>query len=1587
MTGKTTYFIDAGMEKLHVRHTGGNGRRYHDHIYLHRGHLEHFLEGIRKNIRNESKEKAGGNPEIYLTGKLSAQAKNVLGYGKRLHPETVLWQASHNLLMNPPDHLRPVQSLAIIDFSASGFCIAAAHKQEGITPRFIEKNPSCGAGSGINLRRVLEKLNIAADDVDSILKDYLEEDGQALRNALPVRMERCGVFSVSATVSDKNQGLPVEHALAVTMKSEAAKAASRVPRGISRVYLAGGMFRWQFLRNCVADFLCAQGVNDIIYDEKQSLIFLGMKALKKKQDDRKDGSSISAGLRQRKEAQIFLPSFQELKIKLTGSDRYVNCQDEDEKIPAAAILETEPVNIALDIGSSMAKMIITDAVNGKTLWLNSIVNKGDALQTVRRFLETIRQAGCHGLPVQHWGLTGSGRYQIQRILQTIYPHLRERVFTRVENEVHVLGSLQILEEHIAGLKRRGYDEINDKSGILVDIGGEDTKISIIDLRRKSLRENAMNCKCSAGTGSLMDILRELLDIPDVATAYRMASRASKARRINATCAVFLMEEARKMQARGVDVGEILASCCYAIVENMARTLWPQVNILPNSVVLLHGQTMQSDPLALAAIDRLEAHCRGPIYGLIPPHPGYRACFGLQSLMPAQQEIIGQICNWESLTAWSYKRQLFACSGSACGNDLMRCTRTTISSGQEELPIKLNIGGCTSVNDREALRQSSVNSVPDAYREIWQWITRQHPQTKSADRLVIPRCFALSQQAYLLAKCFEQSGIPVHTDAVCAEDIRTGQKNFDLDTCAPNIGAAGQLIRLAATPHRLIFVPQIDFLPTIGASLGRTCTTNQGGIWAAIQFARLAHPHARFMVKPVNLGEGDPLAMTRQLYRSFQEVFAVYGIHITSSRFQDIWQASLDAQAKLNEKTADLTAGYLEQAASGDIPVTVVCGREYVLNPGIYDQHISKLLRDKGIMPIPSYALDAILDPEYSHIYWRNTHDVLSKVKAIADGTLSSKITHPRLREAVHRLENAASGHRLTYALVTTFRCGPDSVTAPLLQEVARSVPALWIQSDGTIAELAHLENRISTHLRRIQQKREQGRAYPPGLRMEILNQFNLDALNDKTDVVYFPTLSDNRVMTAFARGLGFAAIDNYIEEDFDMEEKGRLGRRYVGNDVCLPLAAVFADMLLAIEDFMKRQKADDPLVRDKSRIILFMNGGDGPCRLGQYIQVFKLAFFKTFGSSRVSDATGSGLVNIRLLENLSSSIAGRNDYSSVVEPWVGILGYQAVVVHGLCHSMLFAAAANCRDEKTYDAMISDYRQLQQNIRDQVEFKARPNSIAQQTVNLISRQYPALAPAAKYLGYGLWRNFGLRKIIRQFAGSWILPGLKNHKQDQSLMRIHLDGEIYMRTSQSGEILRLLLQYLGFGSFAMTMTPTWSFFEAVLHTRILTAQERIADLDNAGDGNDLSVAAEKKIQQMIIHEAGNTISNLRNVLARPLYDAAGVTMPHPMRDVYQAASAVIPTAKPYGELVPFVGEAILRCRENVDLILNLSPEGCMVSGMGEMLIPSITAQAGPTNRTAVVSIFSRDGEVQEEQLSLALLKAPRFHWGGVLPDCAP
>jgi hypothetical protein len=113
-------------------------------------------------------------------------------------------------------------------------------------------------------------------------------------------------------------------------------------------------------------------------------------------------------------------------------------------------------------------------------------------------------------------------------------------------------------------------------------------------------------------------------------------------------------------------------------------------------------------------------------------------------------------------------------------------------------------------------------------------------------------------------------------------------------------------------------------------------------------------------------------------------------------------------------------------------------------------------------------------------------------------------------------------------------------------------------------------------------------------------------------------------------------------------------------------------------------------------------------------------------------------------------------------------------------------------------------------------------------------------------------------------------------------------------------------------------------------------------------------------------------LRHVLARPLYRAARLKMPMASADMMNAAKELLPTLRPRGELAPYIGEALTELRQGVDVLLNVGPTGCMVSSMGEVLTPRILQAAGATSGR-IQPLFSADGDVNEELLTLAVLKA--------------
>lgn len=1545
------YLIDAGVEHIHVWIKKGEDIEK-ELVIMNNDEARDILgkTGIWQELASDPK------PDLLITGKLADTLIKALGYGKKISTSAAFWSAAKKLHKSLS---HTAGSLGIIDLSSSGYLAISIDDKRELLDDNLVVNPRCGAGSGTNLSRILQKLDIGRSQVDQILKDYLGEEGRENRSKIPVRADRCGVFSSSATVSDKNQGIPLPVALATTLKSEVLKACKKLSSNVEVVYLTGRVFCWQFARDCAEDYLSSCGTGKIIFDQEQSIALQGLDYLAGSIgfERIKDLSKIKL---LPEETMLEYPAFRELASALSEKQLYVRLPDQEfqkHKLDLRGI----PLDFGLDIGSTMAKLSICNSKTKEVLFLSSYDNHGDTIETVKHIFTELVTAGFSKLNVQHIGITGSGRYQVKKVLEETYPHLMGRISALVENYAHARGSIDYAKAHLDKLSKAGR-KVNKDFCLLVDVGGEDTKISVVSLDKEDLHDNAMNIKCSAGTGSLMDTLRSMFGIENIREAASKAMEAGQAFGINATCAVFLMENARKMQLEGFPQEEILASCYWAIVENMARTLWPQIEFPAEPIVLLHGQTMLSDPLPLAITKRIQEYIGTDCYCLIPPNPGHRACLGLVKSLPID-EVIDDDMDLSLLVEREFERKVFVCHGAACSDVSASCTRSILLY-QDESGSKrsLTLGGCTTVNEMEAKRNSAKapENRMDSYALIWKFIDSQMPKNSDADRLVIPRSFAISDTAFFWAKIFSYFNIPVHVDNVISQDILDAQPRFHIDTCAPLIGATGQFIRLAKEEHGIILVPQLDFLATDNASLGRTCTTNQGGVVIATRFAQQECPKANFKLFDASLKDFDPRRLASELLDELRDVFGHYGIGLSIAELEKSIIFAKHEFEDLKNKTADNAADCLEKAIADHRRVILACGREYILNPGVYDSHVGRLFGDKGTVVLPSYILDVALEDEFRHMYWKNPHFILSIARSVRDKKLHEAIKHERLSALFKKFEQE-NGPGIGIVLVSTFRCGPDTMMLPVVQEMFKDAPILTIQSDAAINELAHLENRVNTYLNQLSAEAGQhSDRLKNEFNFEILTRFTSDSIDKDKDVFYFPTLSDNRMIAAVLRSAGYTCVYNYDDDSYDLPKIIKFGRKFCGDTVCAPFAAVLADSILAVKDFLEKKK--NGIFKDKRKVIIFNNKGTGPCRQGQYYEMHRLFLYRELDN--FISAQGDMLAED--IDGLSVQYivgAEKDSFNIGLDLWALVQAFHSFMSQAVFHSMYLLAGANCRDMGEFELFRKDYydfktewvRKLENSWPHPVWFKAQK----------IFGSLPGFRYIFLYFGTGLYNNNGVREMVKEFSDKWV----RKIRTDDKL-KVHIEGEVYMRVAQHDLVFGALVENVGFGKLAISYSPIWCYFEYLLEMRQIENRKVISRL--VKDAKEYEQMVKKLKKQIRLCQA--LIWIYRKVCAQPLYKAAGIPMPEPFKSVLAQGREVLATAKPYGELVPYVGEAIHKLRHGYDLYLNIAPEGCMVASMGEMFTSSIyqVTEGQRKDKARIQGLFSMDGEVDQDKLNIALLK---------------
>ena len=164
---------------------------------------------------------------------------------------------------------------------------------------------------------------------------------------------------------------------------------------------------------------------------------------------------------------------------------------------------------------------------------------------------------------------------LNSLLSEKYPELKKQSFCLgftgigARQGVTVLGGKAFSE--IAAIARGNF-QIIPHVRTLIEMGGEDSKLLILDGATRTVVDFAMNAQCAAGTGSFLDQQAGRLKI-DIETEFgKLALKSVNPPKIAGRCSVFAKSDMIHLQQIATPDYDIVAGLCFAVARNFKSAI-------------------------------------------------------------------------------------------------------------------------------------------------------------------------------------------------------------------------------------------------------------------------------------------------------------------------------------------------------------------------------------------------------------------------------------------------------------------------------------------------------------------------------------------------------------------------------------------------------------------------------------------------------------------------------------------------------------------------------------------------------------------------------------------------------------------------------------------------------------------------------------------------------------------------------------------------------------------------------------------------------------------------------------------------------
>ena len=713
----------------------------------------------------------------------------------------------------------------------------------------------------------------------------------------------------------------------------------------------------------------------------------------------------------------------------------------------------------------------------------------------------------------------------------------------------IFGADAIINEITAHAK--GTASMFPEVETIFEIGGQDAKF--IRLKNGMPEDVNMNYVCAAGTGSFVEEQARKLEIP-ISLVGKMTEDVVPPATSD-RCTVFMEQDIRALLQQGFDKKEVIAAVLYSVAKNYLNRVVGNRKISRDKI-FFQGATARNKGLVAAFENLLNVEM------VVSPFCHVMGCIG--AALVAFEEVKADGVAKKSAFRGAASATIEVTSRTEtcklCSN-FCRINHISEKGGRE------SSWGYGCGRDPETPKRKEISEFELIKKRNSSFFKSFPPEKESIGKVGIPlavsswtflplwrKMFSLLNIETVISATQTTHGIKGLSSKYSASDfcfpIKTSightleLTNKNLPVFFPTLISAGDNMKTAIS----FFCPYVQSNPSIISTV-----MEKNGM---DQKKEIIDPVIDFRMPDDKNGS--------LIFKALEPFFPA----LREKQVRKAWQEARDCFRKESERLIAEGEAMLKRAQGAKKPVFLLVGRPY----NLYDKGINLGLPETiagmgfDVLPIDMLNINvsALSDTNYWNLFWNYGQKIIAALK------------RAKKEEFVFPI------------YLTNFSCGPDSFILSFAENEMKGKPMLILELDehssdgGYLTRIEAFADVVKGYLKNMPVPTEQP-----------LPDIYLSDKKLKPGKIWIPPMHIGSPLFAAAfRGFGYEAEAVPLETKHDLIT----GKRYVRGQECLP-------MILTLGAFLNQVKKEPG-----KQHTLFMPSSEGPCRLGQYNMLERIAF-------------------------------------------------------------------------------------------------------------------------------------------------------------------------------------------------------------------------------------------------------------------------------------------------------------------------------------------------------------------------------------------